>query len=645
MMNIGEIIQQGVVEGVKRLYGAVVSIDQVAISTTRKEFEGDYTVVTFPFARLAGKKPDEIAQELGEYLQREVHEIARFNVVKGFLNLVVSDHFWVRFLESMYQNPQYGQHPAKGEKVMVEYSSPNTNKPLHLGHIRNILLGWSSVQLLQAAGYEVVKVQIVNDRGIAICKSMLAWQLFANGETPEKAGIKSDHLVGKYYVLFEKRFQEEYKNWQQSEAGVQVYAQWQQNEKNLQKANKWVEDEQKKAAEKGNDVAVLELTPDRYFFKEVYKNTYFNEYSSLGKAAKEMLLRWEAGDPDTLALWRQMNNWVYQGFDATYAKLGVTFDKIYYESNTYLLGKDTVDKGLAQGVFYQKEDGSAWIDLTDAKLDHKLLLRSDGTSVYMTQDLGTAQMRYQDFGAKRMVYVVGDEQNYHFQVLFEILKRLGEPYADGLFHLSYGMVDLPTGKMKSREGTVVDADDLIEEVIREARVNSEERANISDLEKAEQEQIIWSIGLAALKFFILKVQPKKRMLFDPKESVDMQGQTGPYVQNAFVRIRSVMRKAAQEPQAASGNYETLESIERELLGQVYAFPSLVATAAEELDPSTIANFCYDLAKNYHRFYHDYSILNAETEGAKAFRLRLSEAIGHTLQFGMALLGIEMPEKM
>ncbi len=644
-MNIGEIIQQGVVEGVKRLYGAVVSIDQVAISTTRKEFEGDYTVVTFPFARLAGKKPDEIAQELGEYLQREVHEIARFNVVKGFLNLVVSDHFWVRFLESMYQNPQYGQHPAKGEKVMVEYSSPNTNKPLHLGHIRNILLGWSSVQLLQAAGYEVVKVQIVNDRGIAICKSMLAWQLFANGETPEKAGIKSDHLVGKYYVLFEKRFQEEYKNWQQSEAGVQVYAQWQQNEKNLQKANKWVEDEQKKAAEKGNDVAVLELTPDRYFFKEVYKNTYFNEYSSLGKAAKEMLLRWEAGDPDTLALWRQMNNWVYQGFDATYAKLGVTFDKIYYESNTYLLGKDTVDKGLAQGVFYQKEDGSAWIDLTDAKLDHKLLLRSDGTSVYMTQDLGTAQMRYQDFGAKRMVYVVGDEQNYHFQVLFEILKRLGEPYADGLFHLSYGMVDLPTGKMKSREGTVVDADDLIEEVIREARVNSEERANISDLEKAEQEQIIWSIGLAALKFFILKVQPKKRMLFDPKESVDMQGQTGPYVQNAFVRIRSVMRKAAQEPQAASGNYETLESIERELLGQVYAFPSLVATAAEELDPSTIANFCYDLAKNYHRFYHDYSILNAETEGAKAFRLRLSEAIGHTLQFGMALLGIEMPEKM
>ncbi|MCB0593419.1 MAG: arginine--tRNA ligase [Lewinellaceae bacterium] len=614
-MNIIEIIQKGVIEGIKALYGADITASQVTMNSTRKEFEGDYTVVAFPFARAARKKPDQIAEELGEYLVREVEQIERYNVIKGFLNLSLSNAFWRAFLADIYQDEAYGRQPAKGQKVMVEFSSPNTNKPLHLGHIRNILLGWSTSRILEAAGYEVARVQIVNDRGIAICKSMLAWQKYGQGSSPESAGEKGDHFVGDYYVLFEKKFREEYKEWQQSGEGRKRF---------------------EAQAENGQS--------EEAFFK-AFKNTYFNEYSRLGAEAKEMLLEWEAGDEPTINLWKQMNGWVYQGFEETYRQLGVEFDKLYFESETYLLGKDAIQKGLKEGVFYQKEDGSVWIDLTDAKLDHKLVLRSDGTSVYITQDIGTAQKRYQDFGVDKMAYVVANEQNYHFQVLFEILKRLGEPYADGLYHLSYGMVDLPTGKMKSREGTVVDADDLIAEVVEEARKNTAGRDTITGLSGEEQEEIVRKIAIAALKFFIIKVQPQKRMVFDPKESVDLQGQTGPYVQNAYVRVQSVLRKGGEQDLSAAADYGPIEPQEKEMLNMVYAFPGLIELAAEEYDPSGIANFCYDLAKAYHRFYHDLSILNAKTAEAKAFRLQLSQAVANVLKYGMDLLGIEMPDRM
>ncbi|MCB9263747.1 MAG: arginine--tRNA ligase [Lewinellaceae bacterium] len=614
-MNIVDVIQEGVIKGIKALYGADITAEQVTMNSTRKEFEGDYTVVAFPFARIARKKPDQIAEELGGFLVEEVEEVEKYNVINGFLNLSLSNGFWREFLAGICEDEAYGQQPANGKKVMVEFSSPNTNKPLHLGHIRNILLGWSTSQILKTAGYEVVKVQIVNDRGIAICKSMLAWRKYGEGASPESAGEKGDHFVGDYYVLFEKKFREEYNDWQQSEEARKVFGQQSENGQS-----------------------------EEAFFK-AFKNTYFNEYSLLGAEAKDMLLKWEAGDKATASLWKQMNDWVYQGFDETYRSLGVEFDKLYFESDTYLLGKDAIRKGLEKGVFYQKDDGSVWIDLSDVNLDHKLVLRSDGTSVYMTQDIGTAQKRFQDFGVDKMVYVVADEQNYHFQVLFEILKRLGEPYAEGLYHLSYGMVDLPTGKMKSREGTVVDADDLIAEVVEEARKNTAERDTISGLSQEEQEEVIRKIALAALKFFIIKVQPRKRMVFDPKESVDLQGQTGPYVQNAYVRVQSVLRKAGDQPLSAASAYQQLEPQEKEILNMLYSFPGLVQLAAEEYDPSGIANFCYDLAKAYHRFYHDHSILNAGTEAAKAFRLQLSRAVAHVLKQGMNLLGIEMPDRM
>lgn len=642
-------IQSGVAKAVKSLYDADVTADSVTISPTRKEFEGDYTVVVFPYTKMARKKPEQIGAELGQYLKEQVAHIADFNVIKGFLNLEVSDSFWSAFLEDIYANGDFGRQPANGQKVMVEFSSPNTNKPLHLGHIRNILLGWSTSQILDAAGYEVVKVQVVNDRGIAICKSMLAWQRFGEGATPASTAQKSDHFVGHYYVKFEQAFKEEYKAWQAGLEGQQAFAEWKADEKAVKKAEKALQEKIRKASAKaereGSDFDPAGYTLEKYFFGTVYKNTYFNQHSPLGTAAKEMLLKWEAGDEEVLALWKKMNGWVYQGFEETYDRLGVEFDKLYYESDTYLLGKDTIQQGLKKEVFYEKEDGSVWIDLTSAKLDHKLVLRSDGTSVYITQDIGTAQERHKDFGVDKMVYVVADEQDYHFQVLFETLKRLGEPYADGLHHLSYGMVDLPSGKMKSREGTVVDADDLMAEVIAEARQNTEDRDTLNDLDQAGRETIIRQIGLAALKFFIIKVQPQKRMVFDPKESVDMQGQTGPYVQNAYVRIQSVLRKGGDQDLKASAGYTTLEGIEKAIANQLYAFPSVIQEAAEQYDPSGVANFCYDLAKQYHRFYHDFSILNAESDAAKAFRLKLSQAVAHTLKTGMALLGIEMPERM
>jgi arginyl-tRNA synthetase len=614
-MNIVQLIQQSIIEGIKTLYGADIAASDVTLSTTRKEFTGDYTVVTFAFTRYVKKKPEDIGQELGQFVVDHNPFVDGFNVIKGFLNLEVNVQYWLTFLQEAYDNDQFGLHPRNGQKVMVEFCSPNTNKPLHLGHIRNILLGWSVHKILEAAGYDTVRVQIINDRGIAICKSMLAWQKYGEGATPESADMKGDKFVGHYYVLFDKKLQAEYQDWQASAEGQAIFA------------------EKKKADQ------------DEAAFFKGFKDLYFNDHSALGAEAREMLLRWEANDPATVELWKRMNSWVYSGFGGTFEKLGVEFDKLYYESDTYLLGRSIVEQGLEKGVFYRLEDGSVWIDLEDVKMDKKLVLRKDGTSVYITQDLGTAQLRNQDFGMDKMVYVVGDEQIYHFQVLFEILKRLGEPYANGLYHLAYGMVDLPTGKMKSREGTVVDADDLIAEVVNEALLNSQERGTLSDQTPEEQQEIIRQIGIAALKFFIVKVHPKKRMTFDPKESVDMQGQTGPYIQNAYVRIQSILRKVEANNLALISDYTTIDVVEKDLMAELHQFPEVILQAAAEYDPSLVANYCFSLAKSFHRFYHDFSILRAESESAKAFRLQLSKVIGQVLKTGMDLLGIEMPERM
>lgn len=615
-MEIVSIIQKGVIEGVKSLYGSDITEKNITMNVTRKEFEGDYTVVVFPFTKMAKKGPEAIANELGTYLVENVEEIAAFNVIKGFLNLSASNSFWNAFLEEASNNSSYGMHAPTGKKVMVEFSSPNTNKPLHLGHIRNILLGWSCSKILEAAGNEVIKVQIVNNRGIAICKSMLSWQKFGEGKTPESTGIKGDHFVGDYYVNYSKKFELEYGEWQNSDAAKEIF-----------EANK-----------KGDQDAAK-------FFKE-YKNTYFNEYSTLGKETKEMVVKWEANDPDTMELWKTMNNWVLGGFDTTYNKLGVSFDKLYFESDTYLLGKEIIEKGLAEGVFTQ-EGKRIWVDLEKIGLGKKTVIKSDGTSTYTAQDLGTAQLRWKDFGTEQMVYVVGDEQISHFQGVFEILKRLKEPYADGLYHLAYGMVDLPTGTMKTREGTVVDADDLIAEVIEESRKNAAERGEISELDKEAQLEVIRRVGMAALKYFIIKVHPKKRMTFNPKESVDLQGQTGPYIQYSFVRINGLLKRAKLEGvnKQLALQYTDLQTLEKDLLKYLYQYPSLIKQAADDYDPSAIANFCYALAKTYSKFWHDHPVFTADSDSAKAFRIKLSSLVGQVLKSAMHLLGIEMPEKM
>lgn len=615
MSNILSILQQAVAQTVQELYGEAVDASKVLINNTPADFTGDYSVVVFPFVKIAKKAPDATAAELGAGLQAKVPAIKSWNVVKGFLNVEIADDYWKSFLDGVLKTPNFGSKPSNGKKVMVEFSSPNTNKPLHLGHIRNILLGWSCSQILEAVGYKVVKTQIINDRGVAICKSMLSWQKFGEGKTPGSENIKSDHFVGDWYVFFEQKMKEEYENWQGTELAASLFA------------------EKAKPGQAEKD-----------FFKD-FKNKWFNDYSVLGAEVREMLLKWENHDPDTIALWKKMNNWVYEGFDKTYGDLGVHFDKLYYESNTYILGKDIVDEGLEKQVFYRKEDGSVWVDLTDANLDHKVVLRADGTSVYITQDLGTARMRHEELGCEQYVYVVADEQNYHFQVLFETLKRLQEPYANGLHHLSYGLVELPSGRMKTREGTVVDADDLITEVIRLATEQAvHETEGISAEEKQEN---LRRVGMGALKFFIVKVHPKKKMIFNPEESVDLQGQTGPYIQYSYVRVNSLMQRIEREQfdlGAASG-YETLQAQEKELLLALHEYPSIVEQAAKELDPSLIANYCYALAKSFHRFWHDLSIFNAPDASAKVFRLSLSKAVGQTLSHGMNLLGISMPSKM
>lgn len=595
--------------------GLDVAAKDVLVSATRKEFEGDLTVVIFPFVKVLGKNPADLGKWLGDQLTSELKEIGSYNVVQGFLNLSLNHGAWVELLDHIESQPTYGNSQQEDdEKVLVEFCSPNTNKPLHLGHIRNILLGWSCSKILEATGKSVVKIQIINDRGIAICKSMLAWKKYGEGENPDSAKMKGDYLVGKYYVMFSQKLAEEYDMWQGGDVARKIYA------------------------EKGKEAG------EESFFKS-FANSYFNKYSSLGKEAREMLIQWEQDDQEVKDLWSMMNGWVYDGFEETYRDLGVEFDQLYYESNTWVLGREQVLQGLESGLFFSKEDGSIWVDLTKEKMDEKILLRADGTSVYLTQDIGTAMHRYRDHRADSMVFVVGDEQNYHFKVLFEVLRKLGEPYADSLYHLSYGMVDLPTGKMKSREGTVVDADDLVTKVIEEAATVSRDKGDISSLTEKEQAEAFRIIGLGALKFFILKVNPQKRMVFDPTASVDMQGQTAPYVQNAYVRVQSLLRKAADLEQDEPSPYREVEESERHLLQLLTIYPEVIIKAANDLDPSGVANFCYDLAKSFHRFYHDVKILSADTSGARKFRLSLSRAVAQVLEHAMNLLGIEMPQRM
>ncbi len=606
MKDILKEIKIAAAEAVLDIYNVEIAPDDFLVTPTKKEHQGDYTLVTFAIAKTLRQPPPKIAVALGEYLEANTPWVSGTEVLQGFLNISLGDDYWFSLLQEMKTSPDFWKPVQPQEKILVEFSSPNTNKPLHLGHIRNILLGWSTYKILQACGHQVSRVQIVNDRGIAICKSMLAWSNFSNGSTPEKAGIKSDHFVGDWYVRFEKEFVAEYKKWQLSAEAKEIF-------------------------EKQSDAELNESA----FYKS-YKNKYFNELSQLGKEARELLLKWEANDPETIALWKKMNAWVYAGFEETYKNLGVDFDKLYYESETYLLGKGIVDEGIRKGVFYQKDDGSVWVDLTEEGLDHKILLRSDGTSVYMTQDVGTAQQRYNEFGAKRMIYVVADEQNYHFQALFAIMAKLGAPYADGLHHLSYGMVDLPEGKMKSREGTVVDADDLMKTVIDEADSAASEREDTDP-------EIIRRIGMAALKYFIIKVDPRKRMTFDPKASVDMQGQTGPYIQNAYVRIQSILRKV----DGHHGSYDgyIVNDDEKSLLNMLGQCAHVIESAAREYSPALVANYAFSLAKEYHRYYHEVKVLQAESEAATNYRLALIEVVGEVLKHTMDLLGIDMPERM
>lgn len=614
--TIVEDIQGATAVAVNELYGMELDATNINVADTRKGMEGDYTVVVFPFTKAAGKKPEEVGEELGAKIAAQNPSISKYSVIKGFLNLSVSDEYWLGVLDAVAKADDYGTSVSKNERVVVEFASPNTNKPLHLGHIRNILLGWSVSKILTADGYEVKKVQIVNDRGIAICRSMLAWKRWGNGETPESAGMKGDHLVGKYYVKFSDEFKAEYADWQATSEAATAY----------------------------------DARPDKYkdldraaYFKE-FKNDYFNTYSKLGSEARAMLISWEAKDPEVRELWKKMNGWVLSGFDDTYATIGVDFDKLYFESDTYLLGKEIIALGLTKGIL-QQDDKRVLVDLESIGFAKKTIIKSDGTSTYTSQDLGTAQLRWDDYAAKKMIYVVGDEQISHFQSLFEILKRLEEPYAKGLYHLAYGMVDLPSGKMKSREGNVVDADELMAEVKDIARKNLTERGELEVLSTAEKETIIDRIALGALKYYILKVGPMRRMIFNPEESLDMQGDTGPYIQNAFVRIQSILRKANPDGKTLAFDYPTLSSSEKELIVLLASFPSVIRSAADKYDPSIVASFNYALAKTFHRFYHDMSIMKAESEDAKKFRITLATEVGHVLAKGMDLIGVEMPDRM
>lgn len=605
-MNIESQITQTAIEAVKQLYGQEVSADSLQPQKTKSNFQGNLTLVVFPLLKISRKKPEDTAEEIGAYLKEHCEAVADYNVVKGFLNLTISTEAWVGLLNDINAQPHFGEKQPTEDSplVMVEYSSPNTNKPLHLGHVRNNLLGWSLSKIMEANGNKVIKTNIVNDRGIHICKSMLAWLKWGNGETPESSCKKGDHLIGDYYVAFDKHYREEC-----AQLKAEYIAQGMDEEKAEEKAK----------AE-----------------------------APLIKEAHEMLVKWEQGDPEVRALWQRMNEWVYAGFDETYKALGVSFDKIYYESNTYLEGKKKVEEGLAKGLFFRKEDNSVWADLTGEGLDQKLLLRSDGTSVYMTQDIGTADMRFRDFPIDKMIYVVGNEQNYHFQVLSILLDRLGFKWGKDLVHFSYGMVELPNGKMKSREGTVVDADDLIAAMIAEARQTSDELGKFKDMSEEEKQEIARIVGMGALKYFILKVDARKNMLFNPEESIDFNGNTGPFIQYTYARIRSVMRKAEadglQIPAALPAN-APLNEKEINLIQKLNDYGAAVAQAGQDYSPSGIANYCYELTKEFNQFYHDYSILNAESQEQKITRLVLADNVGKVIKNGMSLLGIEVPERM
>lgn len=605
-MNIAGEISSSVIKAVKELYGADITENMVQLQKTKREFEGSLTLVVFPFLKISRQKPEATAEAIGNWLVENCEHVERFNVAKGFLNLVLAQQSWIKLLNAISADEHYGERKAGADAplVMIEYSSPNTNKPLHLGHVRNNLLGWSLAQIMEANGNRVVKTNIVNDRGIHICKSMLAWLKWGNGETPETSGKKGDHLIGDYYVAFDKHYREEVK---------ELEAKF--------KAEGMTDEEAEKKAK---------------------------DEAPLIKEAHDMLVKWEANDPEVRALWEKMNSWVYAGFDETYKALGVGFDKIYYESQTYLKGKAKVEEGLKKGLFFRKDDNSVWADLSDEGLDQKLLLRSDGTSVYMTQDIGTAEMRFNDYPIDKMIYVVGNEQNYHFQVLSILLDRLGFKWGKELVHFSYGMVELPNGKMKSREGTVVDADDLIAAMIDDARRTSEELGKFADMSDEERAEVSRMVGMGALKYFILKVDARKNMLFNPEESIDFNGNTGPFIQYTYARIRSILRKAEAQgiavPEAFSGNVN-LSVKETELIQKMNEYEAAVRQAGIDYSPSGIANYCYELTKEFNQFYHDFSILGADTDDEKALRLLIAKNVAKTLKNGMRLLGIEMPERM
>ncbi len=591
-MNLEQQIRDITVKALHELYYIAFESDQLTVNITPPEFSGDFSLVTFPLAKSAKKSPDAIANELGEYLKKNIEPVESFSVIKGFLNLTIGKNYWLGFLKENYSKAEFGKQPASGKKIVLEYCGPNTNKPLHLGHIRNMLLGYSLSNVLKFNGHDVTKVNIYNDRGIAICKSMVAWLRYGKGATPESATKKGDHFVGDYYVEFDMTCKHE----------------------------------------------ISEL------MKKGMTEEEAEQQAPIFKEAQEMLRKWEAHDKPTLDLWKKMNGWVYKGFEKTYNSIGVSFEKNYYESETYLLGKNLVSEGLEKKVFFKKEDGSVWVNLEDKGLDQKVLLRSDGTSVYLTQDLGTAQLRYDDFNMDQSIYVVANEQDYHFQVLKLTLEKLGKPYAGGIYHLSYGMVDLPSGKMKSREGTVVDADDLLDEMFATAEKHTRELGKIEEFAEAEANELFRKIGLGALKYFILKVDPKKRMLFDPKESIDFHGNTGPFIQYTHARICSVLRKAGASNFSINESYAPNED-ERKLLILLHQYPAIVKEAGATYSPSLIANYVYSLAKSFNKFYTDYSILNAETEGAKQLRLALSRFSASVIKSSLEMLGIDAPERM
>ena len=605
-MNLEKQLTEAVIKAVKAVYDADITPEQVSLQKTRPDFEGHLTLVTFPLLRISKRKPEDTGEDIALWLVENTDLVATFNIVKGFLNLIIAPQKWVELLDSIHADARYGlATPTETDPlVMIEYSSPNTNKPLHLGHVRNNLLGWAVAQIAEANGNRVVKTNIVNDRGIHICKSMLAWQKYGNGETPQSSGKKGDHLIGDYYVAFDKHYRAE--------------------------------------------VAALKAQLLEEGVNSEEAETRAKEEAPLMVEAREMLRKWEQGDPEVRGLWRKMNEWVYAGFDETYKALGVSFDKIYYESDTYLEGKEKVEEGLEKGIFYRRPDGSVWADLTADGLDEKLLLRSDGTSVYMTQDIGTAKLRYQDYPISKMIYVVGNEQNYHFQVLSLLLDKLGFEWGKSLVHFSYGMVELPNGKMKSREGTVVDADDLVEGMITQARQTMDEAGKNADMSEEEKQEVARIVGLGALKYFLLKVDARKNMVFNPEESIDFNGNTGPFIQYTYARIRSILRKAQDAGIDLPATLPTgvaLSTKEEEIIQQLADFAAVVRAAGEDFSPSAIANYCYDLVKNYNQFYHEFQILREENADVRAFRLVLSQNVAKVVRLGMGLLGIEMPERM